>query len=247
MKLLMIGLCCSLAAWGAGKGKCTNPSLQWEIRSTYIDNSTLNAIQSDGSPYIDGQQSVSATIDDCGGSHDAKLVLLDGIRNAFVSFARQLNTTSLTPAQVQSGQTVGCMNICWLFMIRNLTHVPVGTDRWHEYDFTTHLAGGGPLNSHLVMMNPTAAAVPPSSDPAVNTPYTNSLVHVRHCPASFTGTSDLCTPGKPEQWFVWPEPGVSIGGVPQQVASLVIDGVRRNPGGSGGEYGIPFLFVLTAR
>ncbi len=246
MKLLFIGLCCSLAAWAAGKGKCTDTAVAWEVRPTYVDGTSNNAIQSDGSPYINGQSGVQATIDDCGGTYDAKLGLNSSTRNLFVSFSGQIARTAITPTQVLAGETVGCLQICWLLNVRNLKYVPAASNRDSEFDFTTHLAGGGPLNSHLWMMNSSAQAVPPVTNTAINTPYTDALVHVHHCPAAFTGSSPYCTPGQLEQWFVWPESAVSIGGVPQYVASLVIDAVKRNPGGSGGEYSTPFLFVITA-
>ena len=68
MKTLIIGLCCSLAAFGAGKGSCTNASVKWEIRGTYVDGSTPSAITSDGSVYQDGLSNVQAVIDQCGGN-----------------------------------------------------------------------------------------------------------------------------------------------------------------------------------
>jgi len=251
MKTLIVSLCCSLVAFGAGRGSCKNPGLQWEIRGTYVDGSTPSAITSDGSVYQDGLSNVQAVIDQCGGTGDAKLVLDPAQRNVFVSFSKPLETTTLTPTQMQSGQTVVCMKICWLFNVRNIVYVPSGGDRAYEYEFTTHLAGGGPLNSHLYMMNPSVDAVPAVKDPFINTPYTDAPLHVHHCPANFVGTSSYCTTSQKEQWFVWPDSSVngnsSQTGLPvSQVGTIERDAIRPNPAGSGGEFSFPFLFVITA-
>jgi hypothetical protein len=251
MKTLIVGLCWALAAFGAGKGSCTNAGVKWEIRGTYVDGSTPSAITSDGSIYQDGLSNVQAAIDQCGGTGDAKLVLDPTQRNVFVSFSKPLATTSLTPSQMKSGQTVGCMKICWLFNVRNIIYVPSGGNRANEYEFTTHLAGHGPLNTHLYMMNPSATAVPAVNDAFINMPYTDALLHVHHCPAKFVGTSDYCTADQKEQWFVWPDASVNgtateTGRLVSQTATLEMDAVRPSPAGSGGEFSVPFLFIITA-
>lgn len=248
MKTVLLGLVCALAAWGAGKGKCTSDvRVQWEIKSTYIDGTTPSAIFGDGingNLYVDGQSGVATAIDVCGGTGDAKLVLnFSTGRDLFVNFANMLHSTPNTPTQV-SGPPIGCMNVCWMPIVRNLWYLPAGENRDSEFEFTTHLTGGGPLNSHVVMVNPNVDAVPASSETAANSPHTNSPVHVVHCPANFTGSSESgrCT-GGPEQWHVWPESGP--GETPNtQVATLLID--RKPKRVSGGEFRIPFYFVITA-
>ena len=255
MKTLIIGLACTALAFGQGKGKgsCTDPRLKWEVLGSYADGAAnfTSAITSDGGIYEDGVSNVSAKIDQCGGTYDAKLFVDPALRNIFVNFSKPLYTTSLTPTQAANGETVGCLKICWLFMIRNLTFVPEGENRERPYFFTTHLTGGGPLNSHLWMMNPAATAVRPVNDTSINAPYTNALLRVYHCPANFTGTSDYCVPGKNEQWIVWPDSTVfgnsTQTGLPaSQTATLKRDAIRPNPAGNGGEFSVPFRFVITA-
>jgi hypothetical protein len=264
MKTVLLGLVCALAAWGAGKpggggggGTCTNPSLQWEILPTYIDG-TQNAIQGDGSPYVGGQSGVNAYLDVCGGTNNARLNLDSSIRNVSVSYAKLLASTSITPDWARQGQTISCMNVCFGFNVRNLLHVPSGQNRANEYEFTTQMQGHNPLNTHNYMVNPQVDAVPAVTlkrDPVhgKNAPYLNSPVKLVHCPAQFTGSSDsgLCEGGRPEQWFVWPDSaptatGTSQTGLPiTQVLTLFIDGAS-NTMDNGGEFSIPFFFVITA-
>jgi hypothetical protein len=135
--------------------------------------------------------------------------------------------------------------------VRNIIYVPTGGNRANEYEFTTHLAGHGPLNTHLYMMSSSVAAVPAVNDAFINTPYTDAPLHVYHCAANFLGTSSYCTANQKEQWFVWPDSsanGTSTQtGLPvSQVGTLEMDAVRPNPEGSGGEFSVPFLFVITA-
>jgi hypothetical protein len=247
MQKFLLGLCLSTLAFGAGKGKCNSDiPVQWDIRGTYVDGSTQNAIQGDGGGQYTGQ-----VIDVCGGTGDAKLLLTGTSRNATVSFSRMLaQNGDTTPTWASSGQTIGCMNICWLFNARNVLFVPSGKTRADEYEFTTQLAGGGPLNSHIEMLNPNVDAVPPTGLAAANSPYPNSPVVVHHCPADFQATA-FCSSGQPEQWFVFPDQnptqaGTSQTGLPiTQVATLVIDSKGHNKL-NGGEFSIPFYFVISA-
>lgn len=261
MKTVLVVLMFSMTLCGAqkasagkgGGGKCTRDiPVQWELRSTYIDG-TQNAIQGDGYPYVDGQKGVQSVVDVCGGTGDVKVLVLDPTqRNVTVSYARMLASTSLTPAWANSGQTIGCMNICFAFNVRNINYVPEGASRADEYAFTTQLMGHSPQNTHNYFLNPDVEAVPASTVSGANSPYPNSKVHVVHCPAQFSGVSDsgLCTSGHLEQWFVWPDntPTVSATqtGLPAtQVATLYVDG----PGSklyNGGEFSLPFYFVITA-
>jgi hypothetical protein len=59
--------------------------IRWTVNSTFVDNSAT-AITGDGSPYVNGQSGVSATIKICTGTNDA--VLQTGKRNVSISFAK---------------------------------------------------------------------------------------------------------------------------------------------------------------
>jgi hypothetical protein len=238
---------------GKGGGKCTSDiPVQWELRPTYLDG-TPNAIQGDGFAYVNGQSSVQSVVDVCGGTGDVKLVILDpSQRNITVSYSRMLASTSKTPAWALNGETISCMNICFLFNIRNIAYVPNGGNRAEEYAFTTQMQGHSPLNTHNFLLNPDVDAVMPSTLDGANTPYPNSKVQVVHCPAQFTGlsASGLCTSGHPEQWFVWPDAtpmaSTTQTGLPAtQVATLFVDGAA-NRRYNGGEFSLPFHFVITA-
>jgi hypothetical protein len=243
MRVLIIGLAGALAAFGAGaNGKCTLVALQWVIDS----GGGANAIQPDpsGAPYVNGVNGVKATLDTCAGTGDATLYLDPALplkRDLKINLTNSLQITSLTPQELPS--VVGCRNICWLLVIRNLNFASPTKPKSAEYDFTTHLAGGGPLNSHVWMMPDGAeAAANVSNSTAINFPNPNSLVNVHHCPAGIVSVpaGSVCTPGIGEQWIVTPIP-TGLG----PVATLWRDAIRPNKAGNGGQFLVPFRFVIT--
>jgi hypothetical protein len=243
-----------------GKGTCTTDiPIQLEIQTTYIDGTTTNAIQGDGSPYVNGT-GVVASVHLCDGTGDA-IIALSTTRATSVSFAKLLAATADTPGWALSGSTINCQNynICWTFNIDNIWFVPPGLNLTHsdEYEFTTHLGGGGPLFSKVSMLNPSAEVPLPQdqSTAVADAPYPNSPVRVHHCPASFQGPSAFCSSGQHEQWFVWPDSAATRGGTSQnglpitQVATLILNGMTGKGGKgplNGGEFSIPFYFKISA-
>src|ERR1051325_4894004 len=128
---LLFTFLAATSAFAQKAGSCVNPSIQWTINPTYIDGST-NAVQSDGATYIDGQPGVSAVVHVCSGTYDAILLLSKG-RALSTSFAKVLATNSNPPSWAPTGGTqTGAGST-----IHNLFYVPAGTDRNHEYSFTT--------------------------------------------------------------------------------------------------------------
>jgi|GEM_PF-3067324 hypothetical protein len=259
MKSILLGLLMTLLAMGAGKGTCTSDiPIQLEIQPTYIDG-TYSAIQGDGSPYANGS-GVVALVHLCDGTGDA-IITLSTTRPTSISFAKILAITANTPGWASSGSTINCQNynICWTFNINNIWFVPPGLNLTHayEYEFTTHLGGGGPLFSKVSMFNQ-SADVPLVQDQftaVANAPYPNSPVRVHHCPASFQGTSTFCSSGQHEQWFVWADPAATQAGTSQtglpitQVATLILNGMTGKGGKgplNGGEFSIPFYFKISA-
>lgn len=264
MKFILVGILSGAVALGAGHGNsgggnngggggnCTNTSLKWEVQDYYIDGMTPSQVISDGQSYEAGVDGVGAQLDTCGGTLDGSFTILDQSygRDLTISFGEVINRTDLTPTT----GTVSCMKICWHFVVRNLGYAPLGLDSTvDEYQFTTHLAVNGPLNSHVWMMNDYAEAEAPVNDYRINDPYQDSLIVVHHCPANFSGSSTLCSANKTEQWFVWPEKVPTGENNPPStvtyVASWVIDatkGKNAQTGGNGGEFRIPFYFIATA-
>jgi hypothetical protein len=95
----------SAAAAPDPAGTCNrNIPVQWVIQTAYIDNLTMNALQSDGSAYIDGQTGVTARINVCSGTNDATLSL-SSQRYYTASFAKMLAKTPYTPSYAATGQT----------------------------------------------------------------------------------------------------------------------------------------------
>ncbi len=244
--LLLCGLITHLAASGAGK--CTDIPIQWEIKTLYVDN-TPNAIQGDGSPYVNGQAGVGSIIYVCSGTFDAILSLsTNGSRSISVSFGKVLDTSANTPAWAATGQTIAGK---WFLNIPNLWFVPAGKDRSQEFDFTTRFTSAAPSSSqgHVRMLNPNSD-VQSYTGLGVTAPYPNSLVSVHHCPADSTPpATGACAGFTAETWFVWPDPnptatGTANGNPITQVASVILDG-KRGALIYAGEFSIPFYFVIT--
>jgi hypothetical protein len=185
---------------------------------------------------------VQATVDTCAGTGDAKLYLDPATplkRDVKMNLTNSLQITPLTPGELPA--VIGCMKICWLLIVRNLNFASEAKPKAQEYDFTTHLTGGGPLNSHVWMMPDGAeAAANVSNSAAINTPNTNALVNVHYCPAGIDSVpvGSPCTAGIGEQWIVTP--------AAPAVATLWRDAVRPNKAGNGGQFLVPFRFVITA-
>src|SRR5689334_6298287 len=98
-RLLLFGALAftNLIAAPAHGGTCNpDPPLQWTLNPTYVDNVTASSITGDGSPYVNGQSGVTATIKVCTGTNDA--VLSNTSRNITFSFAKKLASTSSTPS-----------------------------------------------------------------------------------------------------------------------------------------------------
>jgi len=217
---------------------CTDPGTQWIINPVYIDGTTINAIQGDGAPYVNGQSGVTALIQICSGTTDATL-LLSKSRSVSFSFAKLLASNSNTPSWALSGSTVtgGFLNV------RDIFFVPAGSDRNQEYTFTTWL-GSNTSNANLRIAGPSPEAPQAGAGP-VNTPYPNSLIVVHHCPAN-TNTS-TCPNIVHETWFAYPDPNPTASGVGQtglpitQVGTLLVGNKLVN----GGEFSMPFLFTIS--
>ena len=247
MKPILMLICLSLAAQSAPAqkgGGCTDPGIQWTINLTYVDGTTPNAIQGDGSPYINGQSGVDARVNVCSGTYDATL-LLGHQRTMSISFAQLLASNSFTPSWAKTSSTetgTGFLNV------RNIFFVPSGSNRSQEFTFTTRFGSTGPENGNLTMINPSAEA--PSSAPNLalaNTPYTDSLVYVHHCPAT-SSPSATCSGITNETWLVYPDPTVSgtsaQTGLPLlAVGTLLIS----NRGGevNAGQFSVPFFFTIS--
>jgi hypothetical protein len=226
----------------AQKNSCTGPSIQWIINPIYVDGFTSNAIQGDGSPYIDGQPGVTAVIHTCSGTNDATLLLGHGRTFSF-SFARLLASNSLTPSYARSGASAsgtGFLNV------RNILFVPPGTDRNQEYTFTTWFGSTPPQGDNFRMAGSQPQA--PQSEPgAANSPFPNSLIVVRHCPAG--ANTATCPNITHETWFAYPDPNPTASGVGQtglpitQVGTLLVNSKGALVGG--GEFSIPFYFTIS--
>src|SRR5215475_7545550 len=79
----------------SGAGSCNlDAPLVWTINPTYVDGITATLISGDGSPYINGQSGVSATIKVCEGTNDAVLQLGGKQRQFTVNFSQPLSTNS---------------------------------------------------------------------------------------------------------------------------------------------------------
>src|SRR5262249_41658565 len=233
------------AAHAQAGGKCTNPGIQWVINPMYIDGTTPNAIQGDGSPYINGQSGVDTVINVCSGSFDATLLLSHG-RSLSFSFARLLPSNSNTPSWALTGSTqtgAGFLNV------RNLWFVPAGTDRNQEFTFTTWLLSNPPApgSPNFRMVGPSPLAPQGAPGGPTNSPFANSLIQVRHCPAN-TNTA-TCPNITHETWFVYPDPNPTASGTGQtglqitQVGALLT--MVRNTMLNAGEFSMPFFFTIS--
>jgi hypothetical protein len=248
MKSTLFLICVALAAQTVSaqrKPQCTNPGIQWIINPIYVDGTTSNAIQGDGSPYVNGQPGVTAVVHTCDGQYDATLQLASP-RTVSVSFARRLASNSFTPPWALSGSTQAGTGF---FDVRNLFFVPSGFDRNQEYSFTTRLGSSGPESGNLTMSNPSPDAVSSASAVAgiANSPYPDSLVIVHHCPANANTTT--CPNITNETWFAYPDPNPTSNGTSQtglpitQVGTLLLS----YHGGevNAGEFSAPFLFTIS--
>jgi hypothetical protein len=246
LMLMTVGY--SAVAFGAANhGNCNlDTPLTWTIGSTYVDGTTPNLIQGDGSPYVNGQSGISAVIKICEGTNDAVLQLSSTTRSFSVGFARPLATNSQTPSWASgtvSGQ--GILNI------RNITFVPSGYTRADEYNFTARMGSQLPVkgtwNFRMWALSADASTTVDGAVTAANTPYQDSLVNVHHCPANSTATTGLCAGVVHETWLVSADAGgagvstetglplTQVGGL-QNTQSRVVNA---------GQFSIPFSFVIS--
>lgn len=237
-----------LLAHAAHGGTCNlNLPVQWTLNSLYVDG-TPSAITGDGSPYVNGQAGVSATINVCS-TNDA--VMITSSRSISFSFARMLASNSNTPSWAASGGTVtgtGVLNI------RNITFVPSGFTRADEYTFTTRMGSDVPVKGfwNFRIFNPATNAVS-GNDIYVstnNTPYLNSVVIAHHCPANSTATTGPCLGVAHETWFVYPdtavtEAGTSQTGLPKTQVGALINSQKTMTPVNGGQFSMPFYFVIS--
>lgn len=248
MKTTLMLICLSLALPAVYAQKthgCTDPGTQWILNSLYVDNTTANAIQGDGSPYVNGQSGVTAVINVCSGTTDATL-LLGSPRKLSFSFAGLLASNSYTPSWALSGSTetgTGFLNV------RNIFFVPAGSNRNLEYTFTTWFGSNPPApgTPNFRMAGPSPQAPQAGAGGDVNSPYTGSLIVVHHCPAG--ANTSTCPNIVHETWFAYPDPNPTASGAGQtglpiaQVGTLLVS----NKGGSinGGQFSMPFLFTIS--
>ena len=232
----------------AGHGSCNlDVPLQWSIASTYVDGTTPNLVLGDGSPYANGQSGVEATIKVCDGTNDAVLQL-SSPRNVSVIFSNPLATNSNTPSWASGSVTgAGVLNI------QNIVFVPNGLSRSDEYTFTSRMGAQLPVKGswNFRMWNPTTQAVSTdgSSVAAANSPSSDSLVYVHHCPANSTATAGQCPGIVHETWFVYAdstETGISSQtGLPLKQVGGLENTQPINPVNAG-QFSIPFFFVISA-
>ena len=246
--MAVLSLTLSATAGLAHGGTCNlDLPLQWTVNPTYVDGLTANAITGDGSPYVNGQSGVAATIKVCTGTNDAVLMLGSSARVFSVSFAKPLATTNNTPSWANGVVTgAGILNI------NNITFVPAGHTRADEYTFTTRMGSQLPVKGtwNFRMWNPTTAANSSSNVwvTAANTPYTDSLVYAHHCPANSAATTGPCAGIVRETWFVYADTtgnGTSSQtGLPLTQVGGLMDTSRSSPI-NGGQFSMPFSFVIS--
>ena len=217
------------------------------MNSIYVDGTTVNGITGDGSPYVNGQSGVAATIKVCTGTNDAVLELASSSRTLSFSFARMLASNKNTPAWangIVSGQ--GLLNI------KHIVFVPTGYTRADEYTFTTRMGSRPPAKGswNLRMFYPTTDAISDNDGVTeANAPYTDTIVHVKHCPANSTATCGPCVAIVHETWYVYPDQNLPGGfsaqtGLPLfQVGGLV--DTQTPTGVNAGQFSMPFSFVIS--
>lgn len=251
-RLLLFGAMAltTLIAAPARGGTCNlDPPLQWTLNPLYVDNVTPSAITGDGSPYVNGQSGVTATIKVCTGTNDA--VLSNTSRTITFSFAKKLASNANTPSFASSG---GAVTGPGLLNIRDITYVPAGFTRADEYTFTTRMGSDLPVKGtwNFRIFSPATDAVSGTDTwvTANNTPYLNSSVIAHHCPANSTATVPPCVGVIHETWFVYPdsnvtESGMSQTGLPKTQVGGLVNSQRSAPI-NGGQFSMPFYFAITS-
>lgn len=235
---MKLGLAMMLAlaplATARGKGTCnSNIPIQWVINPTYVDGTTPNAIQGDGSPYVNGSSGVTAIVNICSSTGDATLQPGSSGRTDSVSFASPIATNQNTP-----GNATGTVAGGWFLNVHDIMcfRCTGPIDNATEYQFTTTFSS----NQELVMWNPgtqAALAAPSTGAGSVNTPDQDSLVQVSHCPADDAAPAPPCQSGQKETWYVWP-----LANSGKYVMSIL--GGKRG-GQAAGEFNMPFYFVIS--
>jgi hypothetical protein len=243
--IALLALVYAPAAFPASCDSINSP-IQWNVRTQYVDT-TYNRIQSDGKGvYINGQSGVDAVLNACSGSGDARIQISGKTRWVNFSFERMLTTNQYTPSFALSSTPVKVMSM----NVRNLLYVPPGTDRTHEFTFTTRLGSG--INAAMLANPVDAPQVEVGSNVAIaNSPLANSPIVVLHCPAGpNTPTCQKST--LHETWFAYPSPtptasGTSNGWPVTQVGALMVQGGsgKNAQTVNGGEFSMTFYFEIS--
>ena len=117
----LAGVCASTAFPAA----CNNPAIQWTIVNNDAFGSPYGIQNDSKGAYINGQSGVTAAIQVCSGSGDAKLNFSSKTtRSVTASFAKMLTTNQYTPSFALTGsKTTGVTAMS----IRNLFFIPAGS------------------------------------------------------------------------------------------------------------------------
>lgn len=247
---------CGIApVYGAKPPACQDIPLVWTVHEFYVDGTTLNAIRSVGGSYVQGESGVIATIQICNGTMDAVLQTGSSRQISF-DFGTALAMNSATPGWA-TGIVTGTGATLHL---RNFTFVPAGYDRSQEYTFTTRFGGFVPgTNTAWVVrmwqLNVDAMSPDPSNPDliAANTPYSNSSVHVYHCPANSSATSGPCVGVLKETWFAWPDEAPTTyfsDGRPAPPTVTQVLGLVKQTGrttSNAGQFSMRFLFKIELK
>ena len=218
---------------------CANPTLQWELRTTYTVEElvfTSRIVPGDAKgTYKNGTDGVQAVLNSCSGSYDATL-----------------QTGAKRKILFDFGPSVGGASITWpavgaaFLNLRNLRRI----DASLEGEFTTWLGSSipspGGTSYNFRMFNPvadvTGTFITPEELAATNSPIVTSKVTVYHCPAGNTHPAgSRCEGLTRETWFVYPDPTptpYSTGGTTSPFIN-----VGSAPGI--GEFEMPFSFVIS--
>lgn len=225
----------------ASSNSCSELPIQWVVSSLYVDGVTADLVQNDGNAtYVNGQSGVGAAISTCG-TEDAVITLSGSKRAVSFDFSAPLYTNQYTPGGL-TGTSVAALSV-------NIRNVLYQHSPGAEYTFTTRM--GANLNNigPFRMVNLASEAIPPGdgNDNIANTPYSDALVYVHHCPKA-SAASGGCPALAHETWYVYPDTttygesaytGLSVA----RTGTLIL--TEKKDTVNGGEYSMPFYFVIS--